>query len=96
MEIKGLTFVKTCNCCPEQYEVYRNGKHIGYVRLRWGTLTCEYPDLDGELVYCVDMDSDIQGEFNSDKERMFHLEAIADKLLKADNKTRNKKKHMLI
>ena len=42
------------------------------------------------------MDSDIQGEFNSDKERMFHLEAIADKLLKADNKTRNKKKHMLI
>ena len=39
MIIKGLNFKKTCDACPEQYDVFKDEKQVGYVRLRWGNLT---------------------------------------------------------
>lgn len=46
MKIKGLQFIQTCGACPEQYDVLdKSGNTVGYVRLRWGGLTCEYPDV---------------------------------------------------
>lgn len=82
MEIKGLIFHRTCSVCPEQYDVLdSSGKTVGYVRLRWGGLTCEYPDVWGKIIYSVSIGDGLTGTFENDEQRMFHLEAIADKIL---------------
>ena len=82
MLVKGLEFKETCYASPEQYDVFRdNEEQVGYVRLRWGSLSCEYPDVGGELIYHADIDGcGWTGRFPSDEERMFHLNAIADKI----------------
>lgn len=56
--ILGCTLVMTCGACPEQYDVYYadptqdyKDTQIGYLRLRHGSFTAEYPDVCGELVY---------------------------------------------
>ena len=83
MIIKGLKFVQTCSMCPEQYEVYDSANRlVGYIRLRWGSLTCEYPDVGGELVYMTCFDDDMRGFFVNEKERAYHLNEIADRLNK--------------
>ena len=82
MVIKGLKFVKTCDACPEQYDVTDSiGRQVGYVRLRYGGLRCDYPDVGGETIYYADLDDEWLGEFRNEKERKRHLNAIADKLL---------------
>ena len=82
MKIKGLDFILTCEISPEQYDIKDiYGNQVGYVRLRWGTLTCEYPDCGGTLVYSVDLDDDADGCFATQTQRDFHLNCIADKLL---------------
>lgn len=83
MNIKGLEFVKTCSACPEQYDVYDEYHSIvGYVRLRWGNLTCEYPDVGGELIYSASIDGDgWAGMFDSEEQRLFYLTTIADKII---------------
>ena len=51
-EVKGLTFAQTNMCCPEQYDVMDSRNNlVGYVRLRFGNLSCSYPDAKGEYVY---------------------------------------------
>lgn len=83
MKIKGLNFVKTCSACPEQYEVFKGRrKQVGYVRLRWGSLTCEYPDVGGEYIYTANIGNGYTGEFENQEQREYHLNAIADKILK--------------
>ena len=83
MRIKGLDFKCTCSACPEQYDVFDNNENIvGYVRLRWGGLTCEYPDVGGECIYNVSIGGDgWTGCFDSKEQRMHHLNNIADKIL---------------
>lgn len=84
MNIKGLNFEMTCSMCPEQYDVYdSNGKQVGYVRLRWGLLSCTYPDVDGKMIYCASIGNGYCGEFENDNQRMTHLNNIADKIFKA-------------
>ena len=41
MNNTNLIFKKTCTFSPEQYDVYYNDKQVGYIRLRWGHLSCE-------------------------------------------------------
>ena len=66
-----MRLVHTCEACPEQYDVY-HGKHkVGYLRLRGGSFTAEYPDCFGELVYHANPKGD--GSFHED-ERGFHLD----------------------
>lgn len=82
MNIKGLYFYLTCGACPEQYDVEdSNGKQVGYVRLRWGVLSCQYPDVDGETIYTASIGDGFTGCFESDEQRMEHLNNIADKIL---------------
>ena len=38
-DILGCELKCTCGECPEQYEVFRGGKQIGYLRLRHGYFT---------------------------------------------------------
>lgn len=74
----GLRFVETCFMCPEQYDVFdSNFKLVGYVRLRHGNLTCEYPACGGELIYEHTFPTDTwKGSFDYD-ERYNYLGLIA-------------------
>lgn len=87
MKIKGLDFKCTCSICPEQYDVFDdNGNIVGYVRLRWGYLTCEYPDVGGEYIYDASISGDgWTGCFDSEEQRMMYLSDIADKILEKIN-----------
>jgi hypothetical protein len=82
MNFNGLRFELTCGACPEQYDVYKDENLVGYVRLRWGRLRCDYPDVGGETIYeyCFEEDDGFKGCFNSDEERDFHLTEISKAL----------------
>ena len=81
MNIKGLNFVCTCSICPEQYDVFDCSGKVGYVRLRWGILTCNYPDVDGETIYHANIGDEWRGCFATEEERIEHLQNIADRIL---------------
>lgn len=86
MIIKGLNFKCTCSACPEQYDVFDNNENIvGYVRLRWGGLTCEYPDVGGKLIYEASVGDGWCGSFESKEQRLEHLSNIADRILEKIN-----------
>ena len=77
-EIKGLRFKKTCSGCPEQYDVFdSNDEQVAYIRLRWGCLTAECPDVGGNLVYEADVGDGFTGSFRSENERRMHIYRIA-------------------
>lgn len=80
MNFNKLRFELTCGACPEQYDVYKGDLQVGYVRLRWGGLRCDYPDVGGETVYIHDFDDGYKGCFDSDEERDFHLTEISKAL----------------
>lgn len=87
MYIKGLNFKCTCSACPEQYDVLDNNENVvGYIRLRWGYLRCDYPDVGGETIYGADIGDGFTGCFESDQQRMSCLNDIADAILKKINK----------
>lgn len=71
MDDRKLRFECTCSACPEQYDVYLDDKQVGYVRLRWGTLRVQCPDVGGEVVYEVNTEG--FGDFASPCERDYHL-----------------------
>lgn len=50
-EYNGITLKRTCFACPEQYEAVKDGKQVGYLRLRHGYFYAECPDVGGEMVY---------------------------------------------
>lgn len=82
MLIKGLDFRCTCFGCPEQYDVFDdNDNLVGYVRLRWGYLRCDYPYGGGETIYEANIGDGWCGIFESESQRMRHLNKIADKIL---------------
>ena len=86
--INGLDFIMTCSACPEQYDVLKDGEMVGYVRLRFGELRCDYKDCAGEKIYTHLFDNHMLGTFINNSERMHYLNLIADKLnerLKDDN-----------
>jgi len=75
----NVDFHETCSACPEQYDVYIDGFQIGYVRLRWGYLRCDTPDVGGRQVYSHEFDdAAYQGCFDSDDQRDYHLDLIAE------------------
>jgi hypothetical protein len=86
MDIKGLTFECTCSAYPEQYDVFDdNNNLVGYVRLRWGILRCEYPDVGGKEIYYAYVGDSLCGFFENENQRMEHLNNIADKILEVIN-----------
>ncbi|MBO6130946.1 MAG: hypothetical protein J6P28_03160 [Treponema sp.] len=64
-----LIFKKITDVCPEQWEIYKGSKKVGYIRLRSGRLTCRYPDYWGEVIYSHVFDDGMKGCFDSDEER---------------------------
>lgn len=41
--------IRTSSCCPEQYDVYKNNKMVGYLRLRNGHLMFHRQTLTARL-----------------------------------------------
>lgn len=73
---------QTCFACPEQYDVFYGGEQVGYLRLRHGSFTCDYPNSGGETVYWSPVRGD--GTFYDEMERQYHIKralmAINEKL----------------
>lgn len=89
IEISGLIFKQTCCACPEQYDVFDScGRMVGYVRLRWGGLTCEYPDVGGEVIYVAYFGDGFMGTFENDEQRMYHLNEIANRILNKEEENK--------
>ena len=65
----GLT-IEGGGACPEQYDVFKNGKQIAYYRLRHGKFKVDYPECGGETIYEAEPSGD--GIFN-DNERLVYL-----------------------
>ena len=85
----GCTLVMTCGACPEQYDVYyvdhSQDHKIGYLRLRHGNFTAEYPDVFGELVYQA---SPIGDGIFEDSERLEYLTRAVKRLLEKHKETK--------
>lgn len=77
--------VCTCGACPEQYDVVDEMSNaiVGYLRLRHGHFTAEYPHCGGELVYEASTRGD--GMFEDD-ERMSELFAAVAAISRAYTK----------
>lgn len=71
-EAMSIELVQTGGACPEQYDAFFEGKEIGYLRLRHGSFTVEYPGVGGQLVYSAAPEGD--GSFE-DHEREHYLNA---------------------
>lgn len=73
----SLKLVKTCERCPEQYDVLASGEKVAYIRLRFGNLTAEIGDKE---VYCHKFDNEFKGEFETEAEREKYLSEILEVL----------------
>ena len=93
-----ITLEQTCEAYPEQYWAHSGTKTIGYIRLRWGHLTCDYlpngrPKLSNNDIRVLDhYFHNHKGCFDGENERKFWLgkckEALINEFLK--NKQKNK------
>lgn len=47
---EGFTVALTCISCPEQWDIFYDGRQVGYLRCRHSRWSLEYPDCGGELL----------------------------------------------
>ena len=95
-----IVLEQTCECCPEQYWAKKGSHTIGYIRLRWGHLTCEYlpsERLDSnDTVKVLDKtfderaDDKFKGSFDTEEEREHWLSKCKEALLNKYNELKNK------
>lgn len=92
-----IVLQQTCEACPEQYWAYKGAHIIGYIRLRWGHLTCDYLPkgklIDDNIrvldkVFNERADDKFKGSFDSDEEREFWLNKCKNALIKRYNETK--------
>lgn len=77
---------KTCDACPEQYDVYHGDKKVGYLRLRWGYFSARVNGTMGKEVYGAPIgDGKLTGQFTDEEEREYHLDR-AKKAIKEELK----------
>lgn len=74
-----ITLTQTCSACPEQYDAYKDGQVVGYLRLRHGYFFVQCPWVGGECVYQTETKGD--GIFESE-EREVHLKAAIEAIEK--------------
>jgi len=60
--IKDYDLLLTCDVSPEQYDVFKQRKLVGYLRLRHDMLEACYPDVNGEVVYESHVDERNRGK----------------------------------
>lgn len=85
-----IVLEQTCECCPEQYWAYKGSHIIGYIRLRWGRLTCDYLP-NGRLThndirvlnkaFNERANDKYKGSFDTEEEREYWLSKCKEALL---------------
>lgn len=86
---------QTCEACPEQYWAYKGKHRIGYIRLRWGHLTCDYlpegklTDHDIRLIDHVFKGDEYKGCFDTEEERELYLNKCKESLMNKYNELRH-------
>jgi len=75
MNINGYELVQTCGACPEQYDVFKDGKQVAYFRLRHGWFRVDVPDCGGETIFESE-DSVGDGRFEEDERMGFLTKAV--------------------
>lgn len=78
---KEVKLVQTCGACPEQYDMYLDGRNVGYFRLRHGYFRAEYVPTN-ETVFSGEPKGD--GIFECD-ERDFWLKSAIKAIIDKDN-----------
>lgn len=74
--LEGLKFKQITCMCPEQYDVFKDGKQVAYIRLRWGHFTVEIPDVHGKIIFEKQFKDSLKGAFDKDeREKCLHLAA---------------------
>lgn len=81
-ELNEFNVSMSCAGCPEQYEVYRKGQQLLYIRLRYGRLTVWYPDESGEVIFQHRFSDNYKGVFESIEERNMYFNEIYDAYIK--------------
>ena len=73
--------IKTCERCPEQYDVLLNGENVAYIRLRFGYLMAVMGECDSDnVVYEKEFENEWKGEFETEVERKKYLSEILEVL----------------
>ena len=75
MNINGYELKLTCEACPEQYDVFKDGKQVAYLRLRHGWFYAKVPDYSDEIVYEAEPKGG--GAFEDDERMKYLTEAIS-------------------
>ena len=84
--INEIKWVMTCPAYPEQYDAFYQGKQVGYLRLRHGCFSVEYPNAGGERIYYAE-NLNADGCFDDDERAHFlniARQVIAMKLAEKD------------
>jgi hypothetical protein len=79
VNIKGFELKLTCGACPEAYEVFVGGRHVGYLGLRHGTFNV-IDEMFGEVIYTASPKGD--GLFDNDIERNYFLNQAVEHFVK--------------
>lgn len=84
------------DCCPEQYWARKGSHIIGYIRLRWGHLTCDYlpcGNLKDDNIRLIDhyFDNEVKGMFGTEEEREYWLDKCKSELLNKYNELNKNK-----
>lgn len=80
-------WVKTCDACPEQYDVFdKEGKQIAYVRARHGIVRADCPDVLENEVFREEFSDNVwDGCFEDDEHRakyFYRIEEAIDNFYK--------------
>lgn len=94
-----IVLEQTCECCPEQYWAHKGSRIIGYIRLRWGHLTCDYLP-KGKLtnndirvydkIFNERVNDNFKGSFDTEEEREYWLNKCKEALLNKYNELKKK------
>lgn len=74
VNIMGYDLEQTCGACPEQYDVFKDGERVGYLRLRHGYFSAQVPDAGGRTVF--EGHPDGYGIFESGERRHYLQAAV--------------------
>ena len=94
-----IVLEQTCIYCPEQYWAKKGSHTIGYIRLRWGHLTCDYlPNeklTDNDIrvldkVFNERASDQFKGSFDTEEEREYWLSKCKEALLNKYNELKKK------
>lgn len=83
MKKSDLVFKCTCDCSPEQYDVFdANGKYVAYVRLRYGRLRVSFSAVElYDVIYEHCFDDNWMGRFDNDEQREKYMKKIRKKIV---------------